>query len=304
MAPPPAFTEAQLERLVHEYNEGVPGTCLATKYGVHWNTVYRYLRERTVVSRRDVPRRTRGQEVEILRRYKQGYSAKKLAREVGASSTTVVHLIERAGILVRGRNPKRTFNKNVFCKLDARTAYWLGFLLADGCVVTKGGTYELSLTLKDHEHVEKFRSFLGSDHKISQRGPYSHVGVCNRELGERLIAWGVKPRKSLSATVHPKLKNNVDFWRGMVDGDGYIGRTKSCSQINLYGTRAVTADFARWAAGVGSKVRCPEKHYSIFKIRFYGQDAFKILRALRYNRSCEALQRKQRVAVALLAQEA
>lgn len=58
----------------------------------------------------------------------------------------------------------------IFENIDTEEkAYWLGFLYADGCVGSKESKVELSLAEKDLRHMEKFRSFIGIENKISYR---------------------------------------------------------------------------------------------------------------------------------------
>jgi hypothetical protein len=59
------------------------------------------------------------------------------------------------------------FNQNVFDCIDTEEkAYWLGFIFADGYISShipdKKKTYkfELSLSLKDKSHLEKFNQFM------------------------------------------------------------------------------------------------------------------------------------------------
>ena len=66
-----------------------------------------------------------------------------------------------------------TINENVFNEITEESAYWIGFLMADGCIATRKSSPYISLRISevDIEHIEKFRSFLGSNHKI---GVYSN----------------------------------------------------------------------------------------------------------------------------------
>jgi len=52
---------------------------------------------------------------------------------------------------------------------NANTAYWLGFLAADGCISEDKHRLVLGLTMQDRPHIEQFRRFIGSDANIHDR---------------------------------------------------------------------------------------------------------------------------------------
>ena len=55
--------------------------------------------------------------------------------------------------------------------LDDNTAYWLGFLTADGSISKT--TIQIGLANKDKEHLEKLRNFLEVDKPINDRYDWS-----------------------------------------------------------------------------------------------------------------------------------
>jgi hypothetical protein len=109
---------------------------------------------------------------------------------------------------------------------DEATAYWLGFLYADGCVLEANRIPQvlaLWLAEKDRAHVERFNEFLASDYPIrsdAKRGARG-VDIRSRALCQDLIRWGCMPRKSgkLRWPSIP-LALNAHFVRGYFDGDG------------------------------------------------------------------------------------
>ena len=48
-------------------------------------------------------------------------------------------------------------------------AYWLGFLYADGSVGSNESKIELGLAEKDYKQIERFRTFMNINNKISYR---------------------------------------------------------------------------------------------------------------------------------------
>lgn len=95
---------------------------------------------------------------------------------------------------------------------DENTAYWLGFLAADGCVKEDKHQLVLGLSQKDKNHVEKFRQFIGSNANITEQDvlcstngkyyPSSTLSIYNNELIEDLVQYNI---------VSDKSHKNIDF---------------------------------------------------------------------------------------------
>lgn len=131
-------------------------------------------------------------------------------------------------------NNAKSFNEKAFDVINDESAYWLGILLADGSVHIKNDSkksHYLELCMKDKEHIEKFRNFLSSSHKISKRTVKSNGSIVYRiiigskYMCTRLIELGIKPNKTYEKI---NFNNFVDkqflpsFIRGFFDGDGSI----------------------------------------------------------------------------------
>ena len=128
-----------------------------------------------------------------------------------------------------------------FDRLTPDARYWVGFLMADGCLtlakrVRKNGKtvfykmIALSLSAKDKAHVKRFREFLKSKHKITVytydtsfgRTTQARLAFISPSIWERLRALGIKPRKTEGCSIDSSLAFDRDFWRGVIDGDGSV----------------------------------------------------------------------------------
>ena len=91
--------------------------------------------------------------------------------------------------------------KNVltnFEKIDTEEkAYWLGFLYADGSVGSKEDKIELGLAEKDLKHIEKFKTFMNINNKISYREKTKSYRMSFRsaQCKQDLINKGCVPKK-------------------------------------------------------------------------------------------------------------
>lgn len=131
----------------------------------------------------------------------------------------------------------------IFENIDTEEkAYWLGFLYADGCVGSKESKVELSLAEKDLRHIEKFRSFIGIENKISYRPKVKAYRYSFRSSSckEDLIKQGCLPKKSLilKFPTEQQVPRSLirHFVRGYFDGDGWFSNTQGCFQVGLIGT--------------------------------------------------------------------
>ena len=136
--------------------------------------------------------------------------------------------------------------KNVltnFEKIDTKEkAYWLGFLYADGSVGSKEDKIELGLAEKDLKHIEKFKTFMNINNKISYREKTKSYRMSFRsaQCKQDLINKGCVPKKSL--ILNFPNENQVPkylirhFIRGYFDGDGWFTNTEKCFQVGIIGT--------------------------------------------------------------------
>lgn len=66
---------------------------------------------------------------------------------------------------------KYTINETVFSNINEYSAYWLGFLVADGYLphknVAKGNQIILDIGTRDYNHLVKFKEFCGNNSPIT-----------------------------------------------------------------------------------------------------------------------------------------
>lgn len=175
----------------------------------------------------------------------QGYTLSNIANIYNVSCSAISRFIKINNINLK----KSKFDENVFDIIDTEEkAYWLGFVFADGNISShtpnKKHTYkfELSLALKDKNHLYKFNSFMnykGNNVKCDSYRCRWYIG--NKHLWETLNSYGCTPKKSLTLNFPDenifKSKDLIrHFIRGYFDGDGCIICTNKTRSINLLGT--------------------------------------------------------------------
>lgn len=215
---------------------------------------------------------TAEQIAEAIRCYESGESRNSIARRYNASRPFISNCLMRRGIEIRSSPDvcRTTLPRgDVFqsAESDEEAAYWVGFLMADGCIsTTKHTSYVIvQIAEQDRAHLELFRTFLGVAHAISSVPPQSrsvrgkvihlapHCRFCigSAELVNSLARYGVTPRKSKTASVRG-LESDRHFWRGVVDGDGSITfrRRPSGREVPilfLVGSKPLMHQFAAFA---------------------------------------------------------
>lgn len=248
---------------------------------------------------------TEDQKVRMVELYASGESTTQIGQHLQVSTSTVNQWLHRLGVVLRGRSARRQIRHDAFDELTPDTAYWIGFLFADGSVSSCGqsGTVSVRVSERDRNHLVKLRTFLGSTHAIGaapagnyggyRSKPSARFSVRSARLSERLLALG-----RYEGPIDDTLIWSRDFWRGVVDGDGSLGILASgYAYLGLVGSRRLLEAFLLFlkSNGLGARMTIrPDK--TIFQIATAGYIAEKIVSFL-YRDAAVALDRKAASAV-------
>lgn len=247
------------------------------------------------------------QVLKVIELYADGKSSPFIGNLFNVSKVAVCGLLKRRGIARRGRSElKRRYavNGKFFDDITSESqAYWLGFFLADGCVVRNG--VHLGLMMSDIAHVKKFRRALGSEHPIKIVQRCARIGIYSESLVAGLKNLGIMERKSFTATpplVQQELERHM--WRGIIDGDGCIHLPargiKRSPYVRLVGSQSTCLYFQDWLArccNIHAKV---SPHKSIYEITASGFRKAEIIVRTLYDGATVVLDRKQAIVNDLL----
>jgi hypothetical protein len=249
------------------------------------------------------------QKSEICIRYQNGENSEKLSFDFDVTPVAITGILKRRGVSVRSQNEaqkKYALDEAAFDEINEDSAYWVGFLMADGCILETGTSspeIRLVLSEKDREHIEKFKTFLGSTHKISIQKPRGYIGskpsvrlsIYSQGIADALSKYGVVSNKTKRTKVS-LLEYNRHFWRGVVDGDGWVGVSKDgYFRLDLVGSRFLLEQFVAYVKSI-----CPNSpisvrpHKGIFRVGLGGSTAFLVASNLYYDAAI-ALPRKANV---------
>ncbi len=262
-------------------------------------------------------------EQEIFDRKASGETFHGLARVFRVARTVIKGAIRRHTLRMQGITPRptgkpRQYRLNEAAFDDAMTnpdaAYFIGLIMADGCITHRKYTPRLSIGLAgdDGVMVERLREFLGTDHPTYTNTRYggfhtgssfTRIAIDSKRIAAKLAEFGVHARKSMNASV-VGLESSPDFWRGVIDGDGYLtipkGEHLPQPCIGVVGSQLMLNQFA---AFVQSFTECRAKvapMQSIWRFETKGRFAVEIIRRL-YGYGGMSLPRKQAVADQVMA---
>ncbi len=197
------------------------------------------------------------------------------------------------------------WDRDIFQTIDSpEKAYWLGFIMADGCIHhtgNKSGHFSIDISGSDVRHLEKFASFVQAQEDIIQHTTHPDTGndLVHVQLScfatiDDLEKLGIHSRKSEKEqwieTPYP-----ADFIRGYYDGDGYI--KKDLYSIGLVGSFDLLQSIQNhFSKNLNIKPNKIGKHGSIYRIEYCSkEDKQKIANYLWYD-GCVSLDRKQELA--------
>ena len=248
-------------------------TCSLSKTSEHFcidrTTLHRFLREKGVMKtlsdraaehgRRSFRSLSEEERQNIVSRYKEGKSLKEVGIEFNVSWNSIYEYLQANNFQRKSGERKRRVvleHEDAFSSLTPEGAYWIGFLMGDGCVhQPENPNFSPSISLvgerRDRSHLERFLRFVGSGSQSSYRKNINacQIQVYSRRLAEDLAKYGIIPRKSASTKAPSLLENDRDFWRGVVDSDGcisFVVRKKRYyyAVLELSGTVTLLSQFA------------------------------------------------------------
>ena len=250
--------------------------------------------------------------------YLKGYYAKDIAKIVGLTVGGVTHNLRNMGITRHRGMKSLTKNEDYFKDIDTEEkSYWLGFIMADGCVSIYDGQYTLKISLaaKDRGVLERFKKSIESENVIWERdevfklktsSSYGKtfrkccISISSKKMIESLISLGVKPNKTGSELI-PNIREDLKkhFLRGFFDGDGtayhYPSRVLDNGQYKSPGYGFGFISSKTMLEDIQGLVGVPEKIYKkVGCYNFhYGKKKGKILYDYMYSEATIWLPRKR-----------
>lgn len=181
--------------------------------------------------------------------YNKGIQVKEICKNLHLDSQVLNRITKENGIkrdhakTVRKGKSNSIIKDNALDILTSEALYWIGFLYADGHIEKERPRIRLVLSPVDRTHLEKFSKFFGENIPVTTLGSgFLRVSFSSKQIINKLKELGFTNRKTYDITPHPLLKGSRDFWRGCVDGDGWI-YNKSQRAVGLCGHSNTITEF-------------------------------------------------------------
>lgn len=181
--------------------------------------------------------------------------------------------------------------------------YLVGLITSDGCLSSDGR--HIDITFKDYEFLENIKVAIGITNKIGskygvRKQESFRIQIGNKAFYNFLLFIGLKPNKSLTVgSLNVSRKYFVDFFRGLIDGDGCIRRWvhpsngKEQWSLRIYSGSGVFIkwlnNIAEYILNVRGRVHKDSDRLWILK---YGKMAAKEIARQCYYERCLGLDRK------------
>lgn len=246
------------------------------------------------------------QEQEIAKLYLSGMSVRAIARMHGLGHhISISSALRRQGVKQRPpaeRNRLYSLDPYIFDEInDEHTAYWLGFIYADGCVNRR--TLSVALKASDKKYLTKLKGFLKSEapiHNYIRNEKYKVVGVdfTDRHLARRLRELGIVTGRTKPDNMLSQIPNHlVQHWiRGLFDGDGAAHKNKAISFCGSYRLMEFVRSALHRQAGANPDLAI-SKHRTakIYYLRFSGRRVALNIADYMYQNSTVWMERKRNV---------
>lgn len=198
---------------------------------------------------------------------------------------------------------KYFLNESYFEIIDtAEKAYWLGFLYADGNIYKN--IFCVNLAYCDVEHNNKLKTALSYEGVLYVSTSNFNTKVSRLQIGSKRIVQSLKLlgfTENKSLTISPPFISPAftrDFWRGVFDGDGEIGKIrnkikKEYTRIRLTGNMETIRGFQTFLEKT-ININCGiiRPHGQVFRIEYNKQKIVKQILNYLYSNSSVFLERK------------
>ena len=172
---------------------------------------------------------------QAINMFNKGLSITKIAKILGRDRGCLSNRMKEAGANITQHCNKKSVNSEFFNEWNEKSAYWLGFIFADGHLTPDG---KLDICIKDKDHIEKFKKDIKSNHKISTRtikgSNYYRISIQDKIIAKRLNELGIAHNKTYGWNI-PNIPDEYmpHFIRGLYDGDGNLNVRGSATAFRI-----------------------------------------------------------------------
>ena len=175
---------------------------------------------------------TKEEELEIIEKFKHKFMRKDIISEYGISDRHYTDIILKYGLKLNGRSRRNEFNEDYFENINTEDkAYFLGFIVADGCVQKN----YFRIIQKETEILYDFKKYIRFTGNIftSKSKNISTISMSSNKTICDLNKLGIHSNKTM-VIKYPIIPRNLEnhFMRGVFDGDGCVSIHKDRRNYN------------------------------------------------------------------------
>jgi hypothetical protein len=239
-----------IRQITKLYDSGVTIKNIAISFNIPLSTIYYRLRRINFKFRPIHERNCKNSKEttsQILELYCSGISLSKLATQFNMSITGISNIMQRHNIQIRPFNIN-TADWSFIKSQKSFFFYWLGWMLADGCVFprhqegrNRGITSFLTVHKNDLHILEFFKNIIKKGQKIKIKKDHCcRLDISMpRNIFNEIVQWGLIPNKTYLFKVTPKLDNisEKQFYQllvGVIEGDGNVSHVLMKSKKHSY----------------------------------------------------------------------
>lgn len=289
--------EADILRLV---GEGLCCKQIADTLGLKANSLLYYLNVNNIHLRNGKFKVTPDIFLKIKELYIGGESSTTIGEMFNLKPATVCKVLKDGGVKIRDGYEAKftrgiTFDQTCFTDFTKEDAsYWYGLLLSDGCL--NNGIVSLGLKPSDKYMLDAFKAYTGSSAKVHTNIQYNKQAgkeyqscvfyVKDKNLEQRLREQGFSERKSCSESPPKFLTNSLadrHFWRGYIDGDGYVRRDMNNPELNIIGGKCILLSFRTFCeSNLNVKLNKIIRNIrnDVYSISYTGQEAIEVMKVI------------------------
>lgn len=293
--PGTSFTQEQLDYMKQLIDQGWSAAKVAKEYNLNVGSIRKRIKQNNWSVKKS--QRSKALTQDELDQIKELVDKDVDLEEISKKFKLSVSAIERRKYknhwTVNKRKNKYNFDENYFDEINSEhKAYWLGFLMADGYILSKrkrnnrvdeSQSFGFCINMKDAELFDYFKQDLKAENPVNIYGDYGSSFSSTAKTGRILLTsqhtvdmlkkWGIVENKTF-ITQMPDIKEEFipAFIRGYSDGDGSITIDKN-NRIswNFCGTKELLTSFQDFF-GTNYKLsqRFPERHNNNWQLGISG----------------------------------
>ena len=212
----------------------------------------------------------------LIERYQNGESARKICLDMPFAEDVALKVLRDFDIPIKTRKENRfsmgfTINENAFSDVnEPECAYFYGWLLTDGTLTKRQYGHQVSISIKktDFKVLEALSSYIDNGCPVRYRerldkrtnNVYSSCSYSFSQqfLMERLMGFGLSERKSTKEYCPECFILSRHFWRGVLEGDGFLSKLKDHTRMQICGSEQLCNQWLNYCKSV-----VPDMHMTI-----------------------------------------